>query len=121
MNQAMKNKRRSRAEREEENTYGSFESGSTQHTHSHSGSSQQNSNMRLYEQPWDYQRVKEVVGAVFTLATLFLTMKQIKRLEKVNKDVSSILGVRSLGEWVPPQPLLNIIGLEAGGQYGKAA
>jgi hypothetical protein len=68
---------------------------------------------------WDYQKVKEVVGAVYTLASLFLNNEQKQRIDKINRDVSSILGVRSLGEWEPPQPLLNIIGLSGGqGQSG---
>lgn len=74
------------------------------------------SKMQIAETDWDYEKVKEVVSAAYTIISLFLTKEQKARIDKVNTDVSAILGVNSLAEWTPPQPLLNIIGLEAGTQ-----
>ncbi len=127
MNQSVKNKRKARSSshRDEEQHMTHTESGSameSQERSYRSSSSSQNNDRMMIEQPWDYQRVKEVVSAVYTIASLFLNMEQKRKLDKINKDVSAILGVKTLADWVPPQPLLNIIGLEAGEErYSRAA
>jgi hypothetical protein len=124
MNHPVKSKKRARS------TQHTQEGGAMERSHQSYGDAERTSDMgkragaQQNDTEWDYQKVKEVVGAVYTLASLFLNQEQKQRIDKINRDVSSILGVRSLGEWEPPQPLLNIIGLSSGTQsqgYNRAA
>lgn len=128
MNQAVKNKRKAHASSHREEV----ENGQTEQrrdervsrSSSRESYSAEQENVRGFEQQWDYEKVKEVVSAVYTLATLFLTNQQKKRIDKINEDVSAILGVRTLADWQPPQPLLNIVGLSSGTEserYSRAA
>lgn len=70
---------------------------------------------------WDYNKVKEVVTALYTIVSLFMTQEQKQKLDKVHTDVAGIFGVKSLADWTPPQHLLDMVGLQAGHQAGRRA
>lgn len=60
---------------------------------------------------WTVERIKEVAAAALVLVGVFITAKKRRKIEEAGEKIASVLGVKSLRDWTPPEGLLGMLGI----------